>query len=394
MKNLFSKYQLKFLIGIGVTLGLRQMALILIAPFISIYGRQLSGQTPALIGLSLGIYGLTQAILQTPYGSWSDNFGRKKLVLIGLAQLLAGFLLAAVAKDIFLFILARALQGSGAVSAVIFSWIGDRIDAHKRDRAMSLIAIFIGGDAILGLVGGPFLMGFMSMPQIFLLCALLVLISGLYILFFLREDYVKSPRQSTFSDLLTLMKNKTLLKMAIAGFSTNYIMLGSFFMIPLLLEKSLPPSQFWKIFLPAIVLGLATLRLSTHHSDKGHLISTFSILFSIILGSTLLLLWQNVYATGLSLMLTIIAFVSLIAILPSNVTKLAKKRTRGKVTGYFNTIHTLGEFAGASLTGLLFGIHEKLPVIIFVALALISLYSLRRVNPAHFQGDTDSVFKE
>ncbi len=360
------------------------MALLLIAPFISIYGKELSGHTPALIGLSLGIYGLTQGLLQTPFGSWSDRFGRKKLVLAGLFLLMAGMVMAAFVTNIYLFIIARALQGSGAISAVTFSWIGDRIHSDKRDRAASFVGLFIGVDAMIGLAGGPFLFGIMSMPQIFSLCAVLVLLSIMYILLFIRGDHMKPDHHTTLREFLELIKNKTMLKLAVAGFSINYIMLGTIFIVPLILEKYMDPSQFWKIFLPTIIIGLIVMRISSRFTDKGYFINTMTILFTIILTGSFLLFWENIYTASLSIILIIICFVSLITILPANVTKLSQRETRGKLTGFFNTIHVVGEFAGASLTGALWGIYNELAVIIFIILSVLSIFSLRKVDVKHF----------
>ena len=91
----------------------------------------LQGATPALIGLAMGMFGLSQGLMQIPYGLWSDRVGRKKPFIVGMLIFTCGLILASFTDSIYLLIIARTLQGGGAVAAVIFSWIGDAVPRKK-----------------------------------------------------------------------------------------------------------------------------------------------------------------------------------------------------------------------------------------------------------------------
>ncbi|MBN2365756.1 MAG: MFS transporter [Calditrichaeota bacterium] len=383
--NIFDRNESRFLSILGFSLGLRQMALIMFAPFISIYGKSLEGQTPALIGLSLGIYGLTQAIFQTPFGSWSDRYGRKIIVIIGMVQLLVGLLLAAVANHIYLFLFARALQGSGAISAVAYAWIGDRIPNHKRDRGMGILGIIIGIEALLSLIAGPFLYKIFSMPQIFLLCAGIVFISVIIVSLFLKKEKIEFSAKASFSGLLAVARDVTILKVSIAGFTTNYSLFASLYIVPILLERELDPGNFWRIFVPAVFVGILVLYFASRQSDSGFFREVVVIFLGIIALAGAALLIDNVLLIATAFLFIIVGYINMLVILPANITKLAGSGMRGKTTGYFNTIHVIGEFMGASVTGILWGIHQNLPVVLMIALAILGILLIATVDVKRFK---------
>lgn len=175
----------------GLVLGLRELSMTMINPFINIYGETLKWSTPLLCGLALGIYGLTNAIFQLPYGSWSDKIGRKPVILIGLAQLGFGLLLAFFAHNIYMLIVARALQGSGAVMAIAYSWIGDDIENDKKSSAMGIAGVIVAICAVIAFVVGPLLYKIISVKYMFLGCTVLIVCSFLMILCFVKEQRIR-----------------------------------------------------------------------------------------------------------------------------------------------------------------------------------------------------------
>nr|WP_242859916.1 MFS transporter [Clostridium drakei] len=190
-KGTFTSYEISFIVSLSIAMALRQLAMVMILPFMSVYGNTLLYNTPVLVGIALGIYGLIQGIMQMPFGSLSDRIGRKNVLTIGSLFLASGLALAAIADNIYLLIIARALQGIGAIAAVCFSWIGDNIPDEKRNQSMSIVGMFSGSAAVIGFVGGPFLYNIISVPKMFAGCSVLVFLSWIYIVIFIKKDKAK-----------------------------------------------------------------------------------------------------------------------------------------------------------------------------------------------------------
>ncbi len=197
MKNkVFSRKELLFLITISLALGIRQMAMTMVMPFISTYSKTLTYSNATLAGVALGMFGLMQAVFQIPFGIWSDKIGNKPVILIGLLQVIVGLFIAFLSKSIYMLIFARALQGSGAVLATGYSWISSSVDNKKRPRALSILGIIIGFAAASAFAIGPLINNYLSVRQMFLVCAILILLVWLIILVFLKEDHNKNSHKT------------------------------------------------------------------------------------------------------------------------------------------------------------------------------------------------------
>lgn len=298
----------------------------MVMPFLAIYGRDLTYSTPGLIGLSLGVYGLSQAVFQIPFGNWSDKIGRKPTILFGLFLFILGLLLAYVSENIFIFILARVLQGSGAIMAVAYAWVGDNIRDEQRNRGMSIIGMLVGLSATLAFIGGPILYRWFNVPQMFLLCAILAFMAWSFILIFI-EGEQKTPSSSRpikFS-YLSLLKDKNITKLFTAGFITNYILVSQFFIVPQLLENSLGADGLWKVFVPATILSIFAMRVGAKYADAGHFVKVATLSFAIIFLGDLTYFTSNPYWIGLGMILFMIGYMCLVTLLPASVTKLSQK---------------------------------------------------------------------
>ena len=97
-----------------------------------------------MIGLALGAYGLTQALLQLPFGMASDRFGRKPVIYFGLILFVLGSFVAASAHDIYWIIIGRSIQGAGAISAAVTALLADLTREEHRTKAMAMIGSTIG----------------------------------------------------------------------------------------------------------------------------------------------------------------------------------------------------------------------------------------------------------
>ena len=235
--KIFTRNELFFLITISLALGIRQMAMTIVMPFISTYSRTLRYSNSTLAGVALGIFGLTQAIFQIPFGIWSDKIGNKRVILIGLFQVIIGLVIAFLAKSIYMLIFARALQGSGAILASGYSWLVCSVDNKKGPRALSILGMIVGFFAASAFALGPLINNYISVRQMFLVCALLISLVWIIILFFLKETHDKSSctipeNQINIGEgIKVLLRSKEFLGLNLAGFLNNYIMVSVFYKI-------------------------------------------------------------------------------------------------------------------------------------------------------------------
>ena len=176
--------------SLAAVFSVRLLGLFMIYPVFAAYARSLSGATPYLIGEALGIYGLTQGLLQIPFGLLSDRLGRKPMIVVGLILFGAGSAVAAMSSSIGGVILGRALQGAGAVGSVILALVADLTAEENRTKAMAMVGITIGASFMIALVAGPILAGFVGVAGIFWLMVALALL-GIVI----TEFVVPSPRR-------------------------------------------------------------------------------------------------------------------------------------------------------------------------------------------------------
>ena len=146
---------------------LRMLGLFMILPVLSLFAESLEGATPLLIGMAIRVYGLTQALLQIPFGLLSDHFGRKKIIIIGLLLFIAGSVVAALSTTIYGVLIGRALQGSGAIAAAIMAMVADLTQEVHRTKAMAMIGASIGISFGVAMTLGPIIAGFAGIQGIF-----------------------------------------------------------------------------------------------------------------------------------------------------------------------------------------------------------------------------------
>lgn len=391
-RTAFSKGEMKFLLGIGSAMALRQLGLIMVMPFIAIYGKQLAYSTPGLIGLSLGIYGLSQAVFQVPFGNWSDRVGRKTVILAGLFIFILGLLLAYFAQNIYAFIVARLLQGAGAIMSVAYAWVGDRIRSDRRNKGMSIIGMLVGMSATLAFIGGPVIYRWLDVPQMFLLCAVLAVLAFLYIWLYLEDDGKPAMAGATGEFSFTgLMKDEKLLRLFTAGFITNYLLVSQFYIVPLLLENSLGAEGMWKVYVPATIVAIFAMQLAAKYADAGRFAVVVIFSFGIIALGTLAYYLTGPFWVGLGMHLFMTGYMCLVTLLPAAVTKLSEARYRGTVTGVFNTWQFVGSFVGGSLTGFLWGINPAYAILLVTVIAAGGILVTKKVASGEPQEDGELV---
>lgn len=248
-------------VSLAAIYAVRMVGLFMILPVFSLYADQFEGATPTLIGMALGIYGLTQALLQIPYGMLSDRFGRKPMIALGLVVFALGSLVAAGADTIYEVIAGRALQGAGAVAAVLMALAADLSREEHRLKMMSFIGISIGFAFAISMVMGPILNQHIGLSGLFVFTAVLAVLA-LLILFF----WVPNPQYSIFhrdtqaSPTLfkTVLADRQLLRLDFGIMVLHMVLMATFVAFPLMLQNQagLASEEHWKLYLPVFLLSV------------------------------------------------------------------------------------------------------------------------------------------
>lgn len=337
--------------------ALRMLGIFLILPIFSIYAAELPSQPSIFqIGLALGIYGLTQAIFQIPFGMVSDVIGRKKVIYFGLVLFIVGSLCAGLANDIELIILGRAIQGAGAISAVLSALLADLTSDESRTKAMGIVGVSIGLTFAFSLVLSPLINELIGVSGIFILMGVLSIIAIFVIKFFITEVSVKQKTSYNLSDFLFILKRWDLNRLNLGIFVLHATQISLFITIPyyLITKGGLPLEEHWSVYLPILFLSFVFMVPMIIFSQKWGL-SKQTFLFSIILLFLSQYLFINdsneILNISLALLIYFIGFNFLEASLPSLVSRMAPIDRKGFSLGVYNTCQSLGMFFGGILGG-------------------------------------------
>jgi len=379
-----AKSAMSAVVMLSLALAIRQMSMTMVMPFLSSYSKSLSGYNPVLAGLAVGIFGLMQAVFQIPFGMLSDRYGNKKMMIIGLTQVVVGLVIAYFSNNIGLLIFARALQGSGAVIAVGYSWVAGMAGEKERVSAMSVLGAFISAAAALAFAVGPLLRGLMSVNWMFLSCAILLFLNELYILFFLKESKHDSKIESPQNGQIhILLRDKDFVLMNLLAFINNFMMMSVFYAVPIYLTKVTGEKGMWKVFVPAIVIAILAMKAAVKWTQKGLNNQVLMISFLVSALSIFLLFMKSSYIfllVGTTLFMC--GYISLATIIATNVNQAVKDDCRGTANGIFNSFQYVGSFLGAVVTGAIWGISEKLTWIIVIVMGLFGFLIIALGKPS------------
>jgi len=355
---------------IALVAMIRMFGLFALLPVLSLYAADLKDQTPLLIGLAVGAYGLTQAGFQVPLGALSDRIGRMPVILGGLAIFALGSILAATSDSIHGVIAGRLLQGAGAISATLTALITDATREEVRTRSMAIFGIGIGTSFMVAMVAGPLIAAHYGVQSLFWIAAALAVVAGL--LLQLLPD-IPRPKISRSWSIVPAFR-ADLLRIDFYVFLLHAIMTATFVALPFLLHDRLemPLTDHWKMYVGALVLSLAItvpMIMSDHHQGRGRLIG---LAVTLIVAAQLALTFFgfSVWPVFLALVLYFGGFNFLEAGLPARLSMLADNEVRGASLGVFSSAQFFGAFVGGLIGGRFLG--QGRPADVFFVCALMA----------------------
>ncbi len=341
----------------------RMLGMFMVFPVFSLYAKGLPGANETLVGMALGIYGLTQGLLQLPYGALSDKFGRKSLILTGLTCFLTGTVIAARADTIFLMIIGRAVQGMGAISSVVLALATDITPAQKRGKTMAIIGASIGMAFVVALILGPIIAAIdgVGVRGLFWVIALLVglaIVAALYL-----------PRASEIEPQGGSYRRDALRKASFSVLMLHAVFTGAFVVLPHLLENAgLASLQQWWLYLPANLIAIVSMRYKANPNPRNFAFDFLLFALALAFIAMNLAIWE----LGIAVSIFFIGFYRLETGLPHWVANNADPQARGRAMGAYSTAQFFGSFIGALTSGAIWQVSG--PSVVFIVLSLVALF--------------------
>lgn len=379
--------------------GLRMLGLFLILPVFSPYAHGLQGaaEHPMLVGIALGAYGLTQALLQIPFGMLSDRIGRKPVIAAGMLLFAIGSVIAAMSDSITGVLIGRVIQGSGAVAAAIIALVADLTREEHRTKAMAMIGMTIGASFMVSMVIGPVLGHLMGVDGIFWLTAVLSLASILFLYLVVPEPKRQVHHRDaevTAGMLGRVLANGELLRLDFGVLVLHTALTAMFVVLPMVLMNSEHPllagAAQWKLYLPVMGASFVLMIPMVIVAESRHKTKQVFVLSIALLAVAQI--WMALWGVSLvpiavALFIFFVGFNVLEATLPSLISRIAPASAKGTAVGVFNTCEFFGAFVGGVLGGLLYvpARHNEAQIFLVIAglLILWLLVALGMAPPRH-----------
>ena len=341
--------------------ALRMLGLFMVMPVFMLEARHYEGGDDlSAVGMAMGVYGLVQAVLQIPFGMAADRFGRKRVIYLGLALLALGSIVGATATSVGGLALGRALQGGGAISAAVTALLADQTRDAVRTKGTALVGASIGLMFALSLVLGPLLSGWGGLSAIFGV-TLLLAVCGVAIVRFWTPPEPSLPMAGQAKhSLWGLLVHPDLIRLNFGVFALYAVQLASWVAIPaLLIQAGVASADHGWVYLPAVLLSFVVMGVTLFPMERR------GLLRPLFLGCILLVMvvqagwgWlatssPPLWMLAILLFLFFCGFNVLEASQPSLASRLAPTGSRGAALGVYNTLQSLGIFAGGAMGGLL-----------------------------------------
>ncbi len=353
-----NKIEKKAAFSLATVFGLRMLGLFMILPVFAIYGEQLTGYSPIWLGLAIGAYGLTQAMLQIPMGMLSDKYGRKPIIIGGLVVFLIGSVVAAMSDTIYGVVFGRALQGMGAIASAILALAADITREDQRPKVMATIGMFIGLSFAAAMVIGPIVAQSFGLSGLFWLTAILSIFAMLMIQFMVPHTVNKAPKGDNVAlpeQLRKLIKDSQLSRLNSGVFVLHMALTACFITLPKqFVASGLALEQHWQLYLPALLGSfflMVPFMIFAMKKQKEKQMFTAAVL---LLALALSLLWYlplGFWSLVVLVIMFFTAFNYLEATMPSILSRIAPAGVKGSAMGIYSSSQFLGAFTGGVVGG-------------------------------------------
>ena len=383
-KDRMSALEIRAAWSLAALFALRMLGLFLILPVFAVHAKTIrGGDDLLLVGIAMGIYGLTQGVLQIPFGMASDRYGRKRVIVFGLVLFVIGSLVAAYATDIWITILGRAIQGTGAISAAVVAFAADLTRDQHRTKTMAMIGGSIALVFALSLVAAPAMYRLIGMDGIFVFIAVLAAAAIVWTL------YVVPPEPDAARDLsrrvqagmlAEVLRNPELLRLNFGIFVLHMAQMCLFLVVPLALvqDAGMPVGEHWKVYLPVVLVSFVLMVppiMAAERRGRMKMMFVGAVVLMLIVHAGFAIAYHDFWMLVIMLTLFFTAFNVLEASLPSLITRIAPVHARGTAIGVFNTTQALGLFVGPWIGGWIAKNFGVTPVFVF-GMALFALWIL------------------
>ena len=373
--------------GLALVFAFRMLGMFMVLPVLATYGMDLAGATPALIGLAIGAYGLTQAFLQIPFGIISDRIGRRPVIYLGLVIFALGSVLASQADSIWGVIAGRVLQGAGAISAAVMALLSDLTREQHRTKAMAMIGMSIGLSFAVAMVVGPLLTRAFGLSGLFLATAAMALVGIAMIAFVVPASHgALQHRESGVAKqaLGPTLRHPDLLRLDVGIFVLHAILMASFVALPLAFVErgGLPKEEHWWVYLTALLISFFAMIPFIIYGEKKRKMKRVLLGAVSVLMLTELFFWVsavNLRELVIGTVIFFTAFNLLEASLPSLVSKVSPAGGKGTAMGVYSTSQFLGAALGGILGGWLFQ-HGGLNTVFLGCAALCAVWLIVAIS--------------
>lgn len=372
----FTSLEKKTSSSLAFLFAIRMLGLFLLTPVFAAAAVELEGgDQKSLVGLAIGIYGITQAIMQLPFGFLSDRFGRKPIIIIGTSLFVIGGAICALADSVHLVMIGRAIQGAGAVSAAITAWVADATREEVRTRAMAMVGSSIGLSFAISLVLGPLLVKYLGLSGLFwVITGLGIVCIGIATL--LTPVVDMSTKSMSNASIASVFFSPELMRLNYGMFVLHASLMALFVLMPDLLGRmGIAVGNLWTVYLPVILVAIvamipAIIRIETRYKHKEGLLASVLVLLAIAL------LWavnlSSFWWTAALLTVFFTAFNVIEALIPSMVSRVTPIEHKGLAMGLYNMAQAIGVAFGGFVGGYVLQYYSEVSLFLLIALLYAS----------------------